>query len=373
MEKNIFILLICVLLAISNSQIPEKNSNLKSLRRLEESNETILLGFDGYTYDYNSTEKKFNLTFNTYFLLKNWNLSEIKDEPDYFNFESIKINSYVFNDTKNKEPVTFKCDYNYTFDNNNNNYYHITNLIFPSCKTKNSPYCLVRFICQGNSTFYPKKINIDDDFENKILLNQSIVTYESTSAKAIKKDLTSLNKFNPDYNVLTNTSFIKKDANSFKIKGDFYDKGFEERSNYIELITLVNGYPKKIPCIGSFGSEDPEDEDRFYFIETKEKSALSNAELKYALVNFTKANKVGIIDFQEGENSTFFENTYVPKKKKGLSTGAIIGIIIPSCIVLLGVSALVFLLSRKPLPAQQIKNIGNNTIGVASSEAVVHQ
>ena len=96
MEKNIFILLICVLLAISNSQIPEKNSNLKSLRRLEESNETILLGFDGYTYDYNSAEKKFNLTFNTYFLLKNWNLSEIKDEPDYFNFESIKINSYVF-------------------------------------------------------------------------------------------------------------------------------------------------------------------------------------------------------------------------------------------------------------------------------------
>ena len=96
--------------------------------------------------------------------------------------------------------------------------------------------------------------------------------------------------------------------------------------------------------------------------------------MKYALFNYTKGdNRMGILDFKEGENSTFIENTYVPKKKKGLSTGAIVAIIIPSCIVLLGVSALVFLLSRKPLPAQQIKNIGNNTIGVASSEAVVHQ
>ena len=139
---------------------------------------------------------------------------------------------------------------------------------------------------------------------------------------------------------------------------------------------MVNGYPKKIPCSGKYAPEDPDDDNskKFFFIETNEQNTLTNAELKYALFNYTKGyNRMGILDFKEGENSTFIENTYLPKKKKGLSTGAIIGIIIPSCIVLLGVSALVFLLSRKPLPAQQIKNIGNNTIGVASSEAVVHQ
>ena len=355
MEKNIFILLICSLFVISYSQIPEKNSNIKSLRRLEQTNETILIGFDNYQLDINPNSE-INTKFNAYFLLKNWNESIIDDD---LNLSRMQIISTVTNQSSDVKNYTFNCDY----DPNSKK----------SVPSDDKTYKLITFICQGNLTSYPKKISIATDFEKEKKLNNTIEIYESSSAKAIKKDITSLSKFYPAFDVLQNASFVNKGKNSFKIKGDFIN---DASSNNIELITLVNGYPKKIPCSGKYAPEDPDDDNskKFFFIETNEQNTLTNAELKYALFNYTKGyNRMGILDFKEGENSTFIENTYLPKKKKGLSTGAIIGIIIPSCIVLLGVSALVFLLSRKPLPAQQIKNIGNNTIGVASSEAVVHQ
>ena len=300
-----------------------------------------------------------NTKFNAYFLLKNWNESIIDD--DDLNLSRMKIISTVTNQSSDVKNYTFNCDY----DPNSKK----------SVPSDDKTYKLITFICQGNLTSYPKKISIATDFEKEKKLNNTIEIYESSSAKAIKKDITSLSKFSPAFDVLQNASFVNKGKNSFKIKGDFINN-FDGASNNIELITLVNGYPKKIPCSGKYAPEDPDDDNskEFFFIETNEQNTLTNAELKYALFNYTKGdNRMGILDFKEGENSTFIENTYLPKKKKGLSTGAIIGIIIPSCIVLLGVSALVFLLSRKPLPAQQIKNIGNNTIGVASSEAVVHQ
>ena len=367
MEKNIFILLICVLLAVSNSQILEQNPNIKSLRRLEQSNETILIGFGNYQQNIMNSENQFNLTFDTYFLLKYWNISEFIDNKQDLNLDSIEIKSNITNEDNKEQNINFKC--NYTQDS----------YFWEVCENEKNPYCPVKFICQANCPSYPKKINIYTDFEKEIEINKTKLTYESTSAKAIKKNIKSLNNFDPKIDILANASFITKNQNSFKIEGEAAVKniGSFGSSHNIELIILVNGYPKKIPCNIKEKEYDPDDNEKYgymYFIETNEQNNLVNSELKYALFNYTKgSNRMGILDFKEGENSTFIENTYLPKKKKGLSTGAIIGIIIPSCIVLLGVSALVFLLSRKPLPAQQIKNIGNNTIGVASSEAVVHQ
>ena len=360
MEKNIFILLICVLLAISNSQILEQNPNLKSLRRLETLNESILLGFDNYTFY--PISDKINLTFNARFLLKNWN----NEFNKYSYFKPIKIKSNAtFNEKEKekKEIVEFNCDFAPEYTNNLINYIA-------------DPYQTIRFICQGTSSSLPTKLSIDTELEKLIKLNDTEAIQESMSSKVIRKDITSIKNFNPSYDIMKNVSFVKKDTNSFKIKGYFSNYDFQKPSNNIELITLVNGYPKKIPCNGIYQKEDPDEngEKEMYFIETKGQNNLANVELKYALVNFTKGdNRIGILDFKEGENSTFIERTYVSPKKKGLSTGGIIAIIIPSCIVLLGVSALVFYLSRRTLPTQPIKNIGNNTIGVASSEAVVHQ
>ena len=87
---------------------------------------------------------------------------------------------------------------------------------------------------------------------------------------------------------------------------------------------------------------------------------------------------MAVLDF--AKNSKNANGTILPqkveykKKSGGLPTGGICAIVIPSVLVLLGVGALAFFLSRRAVPSPPIKNIGNNTMGVvASSEAVVHQ
>ena len=139
MEKNIFILLICSLFVISYSQIPEKNSNLKSLRRLEQTNETILIGFDNYQLDINPNSE-INTKFNAYFLLKNWNESIIDDD---LNLSRMQIISTVTNQSSDVKNYTFNCDY----DPNSKK----------SVPSDDKTYKLITFICQGNLTSYPKK------------------------------------------------------------------------------------------------------------------------------------------------------------------------------------------------------------------------
>ena len=72
-------------------------------------------------------------------------------------------------------------------------------------------------------------------------------------------------------------------------------------------------------------------------------------------------------------NSNTNSNVY-KKKSSGLSAGAIVAIILPLIIVLLGVVGAVLLLRKKPsVPNAQMENInsGNNTIGISSSSSNV--
>ena len=143
---------------------------------------------------------------------------------------------------------------------------------------------------------------------------------------------------------------------------------------------MINSSPKSIPCKTTEFYDSQEKEHKY--LETKGQSNIGNTELKYTVANYTnynRNNKIFILDFKEGENTTFISNinnnynNTSSKKSKGLSTGAIIAIMIPACILLIGVAGLTFFLSRKPVTPQPVNNINNNTIGVASSEAVVHQ
>ena len=72
MRKNIFMILMNLLLVVSYSELSGKHQNLKHPRKLETDNrETILIGFDNYTRTPLPNSNSV-LTFYTYFLLKNW-------------------------------------------------------------------------------------------------------------------------------------------------------------------------------------------------------------------------------------------------------------------------------------------------------------
>jgi len=367
MEKNYFIFLFCLIFAISYSQHSDQDSNLKSLRKLESGEETILIGFDKYKKNLINSNQDLNLTFNTYILLKNWNLSRIK-ENNKIKLNNISIDSSItyINETEFTNNVKFECSYDNETSTNDPLYYSLL------CEGEQQTYCLIRYICQSisNGTFFPKKINLVTDFlnNNSVNISDRPITYEPTSFQALKRDITKLNYGIEEFGILRNSTFVSKSLDSFKIKGrpTYFD------SNNIELITMVNGYPKKIPCKG-YNEQYNEDDIRYFFLETNGNYNLPNTDLKYTIANYTKCNRMLLLDFKEGENTAFIEKKNVPSRSKGLSTGGIIAIIIPTCLVLFGVTALAFFLSRKPTTPSPIKNIGNNTIGVASTEAIIHQ
>ena len=357
-------ILMSVLLVVSNSQLSGKHPNLKSSRKLDANlQETILLGFDNYSripYD----NIVHNSTFYTYFLLKNWNQEKL-DNLKHEKTEFILNSNVTYMESENgKDQIKFYCSFNCSeniYEDNKNN----------------ENFTLFKYFCQSDQITkdIPKKIRLNSNFTT-IKLNGTYVDKVSSTAEAQEKDLVSLKNLtifgNLDAAILRNATFVNKSPNYFKIRGQEYLKD----SNNIELITIINGNPTKIQCKGKY-EQDNTDDQHYYFLQPKSSGSFSNVDFGYTVGNFTKVqkgSKIFIIDFQDGTNSTIIDNNYFKKSSKGLSKGVICAIAIPTILLTLGVGALVFFLSRRPLPPPQpIKNVMNNTVGIASSGVVVNQ
>ena len=385
MEKNNFMLLLSVLLAISYAQFSEKGLPLNNPRKLQSSDpETILLGYDDYNFNYDSSTRQSNFNFTIHFLLKNWdyNYSYINNNIE---FKDITLKSIInYQGTDEGIGTEFNCskkDVNIEeIETSKDDEEKYKNRI--SGDSHYYQYYHAKFICDYNLTGkgIPKKINIITNFTNEISLNTSKVSYVTSSAEALEKDLVSLkNEKEISFIILENANFTSQSPNSFKIKGkskSIYYTNYDSENIY--LITTVNGSPKKIQCSGKY-DRDNSDDVKYYFLQSKGSNNLAGANLSYALLNYTtKENEMAILDFadnQKNANGTILPPKVDYKKKSGgLSTGGIIAIVIPAVLVLLGIGALAFFLSRRAVPSPPIKNIGNNTMGVvASSEAVVHQ
>ena len=368
MGKNNFIFLLCIILSISYSQLSQRDFNLKHPRKLETDNrETILIGFDNYTRTPLPNSNSV-LTFYTYFLLKNWNSTQINEYLN--NPNNISITSNITT-AYNKTIVPYdNKDFDCSISEDRYNYH------FCSRDNEENEKCLIKYECKFNAYGYDeiKKIYLTTNFTDKIKLNDSSVTRVSTSAESLKKDITSLKNITiidkKNFDILEKATFVNEGSNSFKIKGE--DLGRYYNSENIQLIVSQNGYQKIIPCVGKQAINNTDDE-YYYYLESKGGNYLTNIDFNYAIANFTKNDKALLLDFKEGEDSIIKE-TPVFKKSKGLSKGVICAIAIPTILLTLGVGALVFFLSRRLLPPPQpIKNVMNNTVGIASSGVVVNQ
>ena len=379
MKQINFINFLCLFIAISYVQLSIKNSLINYPRKLEESsNETILLGYDNYSFIPKGNERW--IYFDTYFYLKNWrvdNISIISKTEDNFTITSIF-------DKDNTKKVNFTCinDYNWfrEYSYNQPNPSNPPNQPNRNCSLRG--YCIAKYVCEANITgmVIPKKVNFTTDF-SEISLNGTKISNLSSSSEALEKELASLKYITEDLFVMENAVLVSQSPTSFRIKSEelfdyIYGGDCEEYcdSENLELITFVNGSPKRVPCSIKYQQDSIDDKYR-YFLESKSINNLAGVDLKYSLLRYTKKNVTLILDFIDGgKNATISEiKTEQKKSKGGLSTGGIVAIIIPSCIVLLGVVGLVYYLSRSTMPPPPGKNIPNTTLGVASSEAVVHQ
>ena len=372
MDKKNFVILLSSLLVISYSQLSEEGLHLNIPRKLQSSeSETILLGYDNYNFTYDSSTRQSYFNFSIHFLLKNWNYSySFINNENIIKFNNIPLKAIINyqGDDEGKE-TEFNCTKDPLDDISGYLVYDYENTY---------KYYHVEFNCYYNLTGkgIPKKINITTNFTDSVYLNTSRVSYVSSSVEALERDLISLKyPIFEKIKFLENATFVSQSPNSFKIRGKL--NGDRYQSENIQLITNVNGVPKKIPCSGK-SQKDSSDDDTYFFVESKGSNNLAGADLRNAILNYTKKDRIVVLSFKEESkesNGTIFPPKVDYKKKSGgLSTGGIIAIVIPAVLVLLGIGALAFFLSRRAVPSPPIKNIGNNTMGVvASSEAVVHQ
>lgn len=389
MEKIYFIISFLIFLFASTfTQQYQNDLPFNHLRKIDEKlRESILLGFDNYTPLISEGYKNYSISFYTYFLLKNWNDTFI--DENYFN--NFIISSVINNTDKSQNKVQFNCtfvenclihDYGYYYYNFIHNFEDYVR------------FDLVQYICQSVDNIdvgVPRLINFTDDFSLGIPLNNSEKDSVSSSFEVFKNDLLKLkNKtiFDKDIQIIRNSTYINKSPNSFKIRQDIpldyldyieniihsdeYSDFTDIFSNNIQLLTNSYGNPKKVPCIG-YEQKNKTDDKIYYYLESKGSNHLTWTDLNYAIANITTKDKIFILDFKEGENSTILpEKKELKKNSRGLSTGGIVAIVIPACIVLLGVGGLTFFLSRSPIPPPpKLKNNANNTMGVAASSAAV--
>ena len=385
MSKINFMIFLSMVLAISYSQLSSKESPINHPRKLQEKkiNETILLGFDNYS-TFPVGYKNYSISFYTYFLRKNWDENfDIKELSDFLIQSKLNCSN-----KKQIDPLIFNCSVQ------NENILNKGGLIGKDFDT----FDIVRFKCKSDliDEGRPTLINVTTNFSKEFPINIGGKHKISTSFEFFKKNLLNLKEVKTFYSdvppeemrgypysqnediwnkvkILRNSTFLSKGSSSLKIKGE-QSLSDDWDSENIELLTNSYGIPKKIPFSGISKTDNSIDEDR-YFLESKGSINLqNNTDLNYALLNFTKKNKVLLLDFKEGEQSVFKQEKREDKtSSKGLSTGGIVAIIIPSIIVLLGVVGLVYFLSRSVVPPPQVKNAGNTTLGIGSSEAVVHQ
>ena len=383
MEKiNMMIVFLCLLVSMTFAQKSQNDLPINHLRKLDEkTRETILLGFDNYTPYIPTGYKNYTISFYTYFLAKNWN--DTYFIHNYFN--NFTLSSKINNTDKTQNNVNFECKFN--------NIKLINNYIKDSDR-----FDLVIYLCESSDYIdegIPRLINFTNDFSEGIHLNNSQKDSVSSSFEVFKNDLMQFKNKTIFYDrrpiILRNATYISKNPTSFKIRQGISEEEYNEEdeygrywnyigdsssysSNNIQLLTNYYGKPKRIPCVGDF-IKNKTDDKTYYNLESKDLNYLTYTDLNYAIANITTQDRIFIIDFQEGENSTILpEKEAFKKKSGGLSTGGIIAIVIPAVLILLGVGALAFFLSRRAVPPPPVKNIANNTMGVvASSEAVVHQ
>ena len=375
MEKmNMMIVFLSLLASMTFAQKSQNDKPINHLRNLDEKiSETILLGFDNYTPYIPNGYKNYSIIFYTYFLAKNWNDTYFNDK--YLNY--FIIDSKINNTDKTQNQVNFNCTFNGSSIINKYYYYY-----------DSDRFDLVRYLCQSDyiDGGIPRFINFTYNFSGGIHLNNGEKDSVSSSFEVFKNDLlqfknkTIFNNPNTPPKILRNATYVSKSPTSFKIRQGISDDDIhyyyyidsDYSSNNIQLLTNYNGNPRRIPCI-SYEKQNKTDDLTYYHLESKGSNYLTNTDLNYAVANITTKDRIFIIDFQEGENSTILpEKEQYKKNSGGLSTGGICAIVIPALIVLLGVGALVFFLSRRAVPSPpQMKNIANNTMGVvASSEAI---
>ena len=299
----------------SNSTIPPITSR-----------EVILLGFDNFN-KVNSTFFTFNTNLKR--IDTNFSITKIKFPITIFYKDRLR---FLDEDTQN---VDCDCD-----DDKKEN-------VECNCKGRSD----------GNKNI--SRILLVEDFEiDGVKRNLTLSSLAKNQRDKIDKQKEDI--FNPNDSIeIMTISKLNDLSSSFTLKGK--SEKIPTSSEFTLIATKFNNQ-KEFLCHKYLDSDG-------YVLDCENPSIVNNLDLNNTLAK-ANGNEKLIIQFPSdvqskiGTTSSGYYNIN-SRKKKGLSTGGIIAIIIPSIIVLLGALALAFMLKGNQNPEPQL--INNNTVGITSS------
>ena len=169
--------------------------------------------------------------------------------------------------------------------------------------------------------------------------------------------------------VLNNSKIISQSPYSFTLRGNLTNERFLNSKN-IKLFLVNGGNGLNATCNSEANAQKDANCEMSCTIGKVADSNLNNTLVfmpndEFLLVNFKEGEK-SVVNYTDDPNV----NRSYKQRKKGLPTGAIIAIIIPTVLILLGITALAFAYKRNPTPPQAIA-YGNNTLGAVNSSTNV--
>ena len=329
---------------IPETIMPNTSLTNPNMLALNTKSNPFLIGFDGFS---NTSEK---IYFNSYLKFEeDWN-NKISNNLSFL----LDINYY--NRLRILEEQTASC--------NNASKVSYKDIIKYECNSKisSNKFSSIKFK-EGSSKLGIFEINLTPTSLAKLENIKNEIGYKISA--------------NPDdYEFLKNTEIISQSPSNFVLKGDKIKSEFE--SNNIKLvISQNNNIPRNITCKGY--NKVNEKNNISYFLEC-ENNNIFDFNLNNAFVYYDNSPKKLIVMFRDGNSfssiKNFNQNKYfknMSKKRKGLSNGGIIAIVIPSIIVLIGILGIIFTLRKNKIPSPLEQEVPNNTIGVSSSENVVNK
>ena len=291
------------------------------------SNEVILLGFDNFKKDKNT------FIFNT-------NLKKI--DPD-FKIKGLSFPVYIYYQKilrflEERQISTCACD-----DDSND---------------------LVECACRGSSEREDyTRIELIEDFtlngEKNNLALSSIAEDQKSKINEQKNDIFQKN----GVVAIMKDAILEDDSSKFNLKGRTDAIGKFPTSNSNLMVMKYSNISTNFSCSGEIDSSD-------YILHCKKSSIGNRFNLNNTIAEINGDSKEKmLIQFKTGDNSfinsTRLNDHYIKKsKKKGLSTGGIIAIIIPTILVLVGALAIAIMLNRNPNPQL------HNPVGISSSSNI---
>ena len=333
-------------------EIPEKYKNFQG--RINIHNESNTLDNDSMINN-NTLPEKLLMGFDSY---------EFKENPYRISFYThMRLVDYIINDIKN---MSLKANINYKKRNRLRNIEEIE----INCENKGKKESSIfSFLCSKDVKGEVEEISFID---NSITVNGKNLDYKTNDIAKI----TGKNIQNQKDNILSQDTYILENANltnennKFVIEGINTDGNFKS-SNNAYLLFNDNSKLQNASC-----SLEDENDNKYKLI-CRPKSFIDTDLRLNNLVNVVDQKKNLILNFNNELNSianSTIDSNYPStskKRRKGLSTGGIIAIIIPCVIVLLAVTALVAVYS-KPVNKKQNNNIGsfNSSNNITSSQNI---